>query len=215
MNSNGDRELSKILNLDTGKSSAYLAGLERMGSIGNTIEALGGLVADQGLLDKEDGGHVFARASSTVLVPVTAGANTDGTITQPAGTIIKDIVIIPQATITTAGNSGDDVDFSMGTTAGGVEILAAKALLDDGGAAVTTPAGVPLAVVSDYTAAGAQAFVLRGGPATNEAFVITNTPGILYSSAQRTLNFRITPLQTNLAASGNIKVVVNFIRAQV
>ena len=67
-------------------------------------------------------------ASTVVTINATAASNTDGTISQPAGTILKRLEIIPQANITTAGNNGDDLDFSLGNVAGGAQFLAAKAL---------------------------------------------------------------------------------------
>lgn len=173
------------------------------------------LAVTGGVTDLSLGGDIFAKASASVTLPVTATSNTDGTITQPANTVIKDIIVIPQSAITTAGNSGDDLDFSMGTAAGGTQLLIAKAILDDGGAAVTAAAYVPLHVVSNYTASGANAFKLIGGPATNEAFTITDTAGILHSTAARTLHFRFTPLANDLSATGDIKVVVNFRKASV
>ena len=56
---------------------------------------------------------------TTGTIAVTADTNTDVSFTQPADTIIRNLIAIPAGNIVTAGASGDDVDFDLGTSAGG------------------------------------------------------------------------------------------------
>ena len=146
--------------------------------------------------------------SDRVSITITAAANTDGTLAQPAGTWLSDLIIVPHDTITTAGASGDDLDFSFGTSAGGTRLLggAAKALLDDGGAAVSLAA--PVYMIDRGAGKGANAHV-GSGIATSEASAVQAT---LYSAAARTLHARITPLANNLAtAATTVTYLVQFL----
>ena len=86
---------------------------------------------------------------TTGTIAVTAGANTDVNFTQPADTIIRNLIAIPAGNIVTAGASGDDVDFSLGTSSGGTQLIATEAILDDGGSAVTWTANAPLYLIQD------------------------------------------------------------------
>ena len=81
---------------------------------------------------------------TTGTIAVTDDTNTDVTFTQPADTIIRNLIAIPAGNIVTAGGSGNDVDFSLGTSSGGTQIIATEAILDDGGSAVTWSANAPL-----------------------------------------------------------------------
>ena len=67
-------------------------------------------------------------SATTGTIAVTASANYDVSFTQPADTIIRNIIAIPAGNIVTAGASGDDLDFSMGTASGGAQLMAAKAI---------------------------------------------------------------------------------------
>ena len=88
--------------------------------------------------------RVGAQATATTgTIAVTADTNTDVSFTQPADTIIRNLIAIPAGNIVTAGASGDDVDFDLGTSAGGGQIIDQKAILDDGGSAVTWTANAP------------------------------------------------------------------------
>ena len=93
------------------------------------------------------GGVVIGAASSLQLIGVTAttatiavtdDTNTIVTIAQPAGTILKDLIAWPAGNIVTAGSSGNDLDISIGTASAGAQLLAATAILDDGGAGQLT-----------------------------------------------------------------------------
>ena len=152
---------------------------------------------------------------TTATIAVTDDTNTDVSFTQPAGTIIRNLIAIPAGNIVTGGTSGNDLDFSLGTAAGGGQIIATEAILDDGGSAVTWAAKAPLYLIKDSHGHGANAFVstsvtagVVGGPATSEAIVIAST---LYSAADRTLHARLTPIGADLAtAATTVKYVVQF-----
>ena len=152
---------------------------------------------------------------TTATIAVTDDTHTDVSFTQPAGTIIRNLIAIPAGAIVTGGTSGNDVDFSLGTAAGGGQIIATEAILDDGGSAVTWAAKAPLYLIKDSHGHGANAFVTTsvtagvvGGPATSEAIVIAST---LYSAADRTLHARLTPIGADLAtAATTVKYVVQF-----
>ena len=152
---------------------------------------------------------------TTGTIAVTDDTNTDVSFVQPAGTIIRNLIAIPAGNIVTGGSSGNDVDFSLGTAAGGGQIIATEAILDDGGSAVTWAAKAPLYLIKDSHGHGANAFVstsvtagVVGGPATSEAIVIAST---LYSAAARTLHARLTPIGADLAtAATTVKYIVQF-----
>ena len=152
---------------------------------------------------------------TTATIAVTDDTNTDVSFTQPAGTIIRNLIAIPAGNIVTGGTSGNDLDFSLGTAAGGGQIIATEAILDDGGSAVTWAANAPLYLIKDSHGHGANAFVTTsvtagvvGGPATSEAIVIAST---LYSAADRTLHARLTPIGADLAtAATTVKYIVQF-----
>ena len=153
---------------------------------------------------------------TTGTIAVTADTNTDVNFTQPADTIIRNLIAIPAGNIVTAGASGDDVDFSLGTSSGGTQLIATEAILDDGGSAVTWTANAPLYLIQDSHGHGANAFVgtgvtagVVGGPATSEAIVIAAT---LYSASARTLYARLTPIGADLAtAATTVTFLVEFL----
>tara|TARA_A100001011_G_scaffold285711_1_gene296270 strand:+ start:1260 stop:1880 length:621 start_codon:yes stop_codon:yes gene_type:complete len=150
-------------------------------------------------------------ASTEVTINATAASNTDGTISQPAGTILKRLEIIPQSTITTAGAAGDDLDFSLGNVVGGGQYLAVQALLDDGGAAVSALKGRILPVIDNFGGQAVNAFndAPYFGPATSEASTIQATT---YTATKRKLHFRFTPLANDLAATGKVTLVAHFVK---
>jgi hypothetical protein len=157
-----------------------------------------------------------ATSVTTGTIAVTDDTNTDVSFTQPADTIIRNIIAIPAGNIVTAGSSGNDLDFSMGTAAGGAQLIAAKAILDDGGAAVTWTANAPLYLVQNSHGLAASQFVTTsvtagvvGGPATSEAIVIAAT---LYSAAARTVHMRLTPIGADLAtAATTVTFIIEFL----
>jgi len=153
---------------------------------------------------------------TTGTIAVTAAANTDASFTQPADTIIRNLIAVPAGNIVTAGASGDDVDFSLGTSSGGTQIIATEAILDDGGSAVTWAANAPLYLIQNSHGHAANQFVstattagVVGGPATSEAIVIAAT---LYTASSRTLYTRLTPLANNLGtAATTVTYLVEFL----
>ena len=155
-------------------------------------------------------------SGTTGTIAVTADATYDVTLTQPADTIIRNLIAIPAGNIVTAGASGDDVDFDLGTAAGGGQLIDEKAILDDGGSAVTWTANVPLYFIQNSHGHAANAFVgtgvtagVYGGPATSEAIVIAAT---LYSASARSIYARLKPLANDLAtAATTVTYLVEFL----
>ena len=153
--------------------------------------------------------------ATTATIPVTAATVTTVTFTQPAGTILKDLWAIPAGNIVTAGASGDDVDFDLGTSAYGGQLVDEEALLDDGGSAVTWAANAPLRIISNSHGHAANQFVststtagVVGGPATTEAIAIAAT---LYSASERTLHASLKPLANDLTtAATTVKWIAVF-----
>tara|TARA_R110001592_G_C12850737_1_gene721830 strand:- start:49 stop:699 length:651 start_codon:yes stop_codon:yes gene_type:complete len=169
------------------------------------------------------GGITLGQANALQLISKTATsatiAVTDDTdyavpaITQPAGTFLKDVIFLNAGNIVTAGSSGNDLDFEIGTAASGGQIVALTALLDDGGAAVTWTANTPLFVIANGEGVAANQFATtgvgpKGGPATTEAIVLA---GATYSSAARDLhvNFRANGADLTTAAT-TVKVIMVF-----
>ena len=155
-------------------------------------------------------------SATTGTIAVTHSQNVDVSFTQPADTIIRNLIAIPAGNIVTAGNSGDDVDFDLGTAAGGGQIIDEEAILDDGGSAVTWTANAPLYIIQNSHGHAANQFVststtagVVGGPATSEAIVIAST---LYTASARTLHARLKALNTNLAtAATTVTYLVEFL----
>jgi len=153
---------------------------------------------------------------TTGTIAVTDDTNTDASFTQPADTIIRNLIAVPAGNIVTGGSSGNDVDFSLGTSSGGTQIIATEAILDDGGSAVTWTANAPLYIIQNSHGHGANAFVstsvtagVVGGPATSEAIVIAGT---LYTASERTLYTRLTPIGADLAtAATTVTYLVEFL----
>ena len=168
------------------------------------------------------GDIVIGAASSLQLIGVTAttgtiavtdDTNTIVTIAQPAGTILKDLIAYPAGNIVTGGSSGNDLDIFIGTASAGAQLLAATALLDDGGAAVTWTANVPLYIIENSHGQAANAFATagigpKGGPATSEAIVIA---AALYSAAARDIFVTLRPIGADLAtAATTVKYIAVF-----
>ena len=140
---------------------------------------------------------------TTGTIAVTDDTNTVVTIAQPAGTILMNLIAYPAGNIVTAGSSGNDLDFFLGTASAGVQLVAATALLDDGGAAVTWTANVPIYIIENAHGKAANQFATtgvgpKGGPATTEAIVIA---GALYSAAARNIYATLRPIGADLATA--------------
>tara|TARA_E500000081_G_C6135776_1_gene356619 strand:- start:3143 stop:3712 length:570 start_codon:yes stop_codon:yes gene_type:complete len=159
--------------------------------------------------DLADNVITSATSATTGTIAVTAAATYDVSFTQPADTSIKNLIMVANGNLVTAGNSGDDIDFDLGTAAGGGQIIDEKAIADDGGSAVTITANTPLYIIENGLPAVANKFAnMNGGPATSEAMTLAAS---LYSSAARTLHIRLKPLATNLAtAATTVTFIVEF-----
>ena len=161
------------------------------------------------------GTQLISTTVTTGTIAVTQNATTDVSFIQPPGTIIRNLIAIPAGNIVTGGSAGNDLDFDLGTSAGGGQIIDEEAILDDGGSAVTWAAKAPLYLIQSSHGHGAQAFVstsvtagVVGGPATSEAIVIAST---LYSAAARTLHARLKPVGANLGtAATTVTYIVEF-----
>ena len=136
-------------------------------------------------------------------------------ISQPAGTYLWNVTFIPAGNLVTAGGSGNDLDFEIGTAASGGEIVALTALLDDGGGAVTWTANFPLSPI--LNGAGRDANYASGtegaaaGVATSEAVAFAATG---YSAAARDLHVNFRAQGADLAtAATTIKVYMTFMVA--
>jgi len=141
--------------------------------------------------------------TTTGTIAVTDDTNTIVTIAQPAGTILTNLIAYPQGNIVTGGTSGNDLDIFIGTASAGAQLLAATALLDDGGAAVTWTANVPLYIIENSHGKAANQFATtgigpKGGPATTEAVVIA---AALYSAAARNIFVTLRPIGADLATA--------------
>ena len=155
-------------------------------------------------------------SATTGTIAVTADETYDVSFTQPADTIIRSLIAIPAGNIVTAGASGDDVDFDLGTAAGGGQLIDEEAILDDGGSAVTWSANAPLYIIQNSHGHAANQFVstattagVVGGPATSEAIAIAAT---LYSASARTLYIRLKPLANDLAtAATTVTYLIEFL----
>ena len=140
---------------------------------------------------------------TTGTIAVTDDTNTIVTIAQPAGTILTNLIAYAAGNIVTGGTSGNDLDIFIGTASAGAQLLAATALLDDGGAAVTWTANVPLYIIENSHGKAANQFATtgigpKGGPATTEAVVIA---GALYSAAARSIYVTLRPIGADLATA--------------
>ena len=141
--------------------------------------------------------------TTTGTIAVTDDTNTIVTIAQPAGTILTNLIAYPQGNLVTGGSSGNDLDISIGTASAGAQLLAATAILDDGGAAVTWTANVPLYVIENSHGKAANQFATtgvgpKGGPATSEAVVVA---GALYSAGARNIFVTLRPIGADLATA--------------
>ena len=142
--------------------------------------------------------------SSSVILAVTHTTNYDIAVTQPAKSILMDVILVNGGAVVT--NGSNDLDMSMGAASSYTDLMAATALLDDGGGAVTWAAKTPLHVIENGHGHAANHFATGGigpygGPATTEALVVA---GSLYSAASRTVNIRFTPLTGDLTTAGTL-----------
>ena len=156
----------------------------------------------------------FSPVGVSTAVPTAVG-NTDISVVQPRNSVLTSITVVNTGAtaFATAGGAGDDLDLTIGTTVGGAEVMAATALLDDGGGAVSWGSGIALPLFAGALGANigaANAFAnVNNGPATSEALVMVATPA-LFSAAGRTLNFRFSVLANPLTTSSSVAVLCTF-----
>tara|TARA_R100001082_G_C4309434_1_gene136069 strand:- start:54 stop:668 length:615 start_codon:yes stop_codon:yes gene_type:complete len=159
----------------------------------------------------EDGSFkTIAKTATSATIAVTD--DTDyavPAISQPAGTTIKDVIFIPAGNLVTAGSSGNDLQFEIGTSASGGQLIALTDVMADGGGAVTWTANVPLYVVNGGVGAAANDFARTGaGPATNDA---VDPAATFYSAAARDIHVNFRAKGADLAtAATTVKVIMVF-----
>ena len=164
------------------------------------------------------GANTYGEVSSLKMISKTATsatiAVTDDTdyavpaISQPAGTVIWDIILIPAGNIVTGGSSGNDFDMEIGTAASGAQLMVLKALLDDGGSAITWTANYPIMPIMNGAGRPAN-YAIGSTVATSEATIWAGTP---YSAAARDVHINFRPGGADLAtAATTIKVIMTFL----
>ena len=137
-----------------------------------------------------DGQKTSSASVTSGTIAVTASTNYDVSFTQPAGTTIKDIILVAAGDLTTGAHATTaDFDVALGSSSGGADFVALSALLD--GSEVSWLAATPLWWIENCHGHAANGFVAgvgpTGGPATSEA--ITPAAGF-YSATERTLYMR-------------------------
>jgi len=159
--------------------------------------------------------------TTVTMAMTTAVATHDVEFTQPAGTILRNLLAYPAALFETGALAGDNILFRLGTGSAGEQIIADTAILNNGGGTVSWLAGSPLYLIKDSAGHDANAFVststaagVVGGPATSAAVTIDTSTGNLYcpATADRKLYIRISVVQNILAAaSGHLKFTAQFL----
>tara|TARA_R110002073_G_scaffold326250_1_gene505976 strand:- start:2583 stop:3134 length:552 start_codon:yes stop_codon:yes gene_type:complete len=161
------------------------------------------------LSDMQQGYKMSTAKSAWTAIPVAHGSTDIAAITQPAKTVIKDIIIVSDSILSSSGVSGDGMDVSIGTAAGGAQIMALCEILDDGGAAVHLQANSPLYLVENSH--GQAANWAAPDTATSEATTGKLVAGLLDTAASREIHVRFDVIDADLGAAGNVKVIVNFL----
>ena len=166
-------------------------------------------VADSGIYKPGAAGRMSYAESGWTAIPVAHGTTDIAAIAQPANTVIKDLFVVADSIITTSGVNGDGMDMSIGTAAGGAQIMALCEILDDGGAAVHLQANSPLYIVENCH--GQAANFAAPDTATSEATSGKLVAGLLDSgTSAREIHVRFDVIDADLGAAGNVKVGVVF-----
>ena len=164
---------------------------------------------DSGLFTDGNVARLSSAESDWTNIPVAHGSTDVAAITQPANTVIKDLFVVAKTILSTSGVSGDGMDMSIGTAAGGAQIMALCEILDDGGAAVHLQAGSPLYVIENCH--GQAANWAAPDTATSEATTGKLVAGLLDAVAAREIHVRLDVIDANLtSATGSVKVCVVF-----
>ena len=167
-------------------------------------------VADSGLFTDGKASKLSSVESEWTLVPVAHGSTDIAAIAQPANTVIKDLFLVSDGILSTSGVGGDGMDMSIGTAAGGAQIMALCEILDDGGAAVHLQANTPLYVIENCH--GQAANWAAPDTATSEATTGKLVAGLLDSgTSAREIHVRLDSIDADLTAgAANVKVGVVF-----
>jgi len=156
------------------------------------------------------GGYKFTSATATSAT-IAVTDDTDyavPAIEQPAGTVIWDVIFIPAGNIVTGGSGGNDLDFEIGTAASGAQLCVLKAILDDGGSAITWTANYPISPFQNGAGRPAD-YAIGSSVATSEATVWAATP---YSAAARDIHVNFRPGGADLGtAATTVKVIMTFL----
>ena len=165
---------------------------------------------DSGLFTDGNCVRLSSTESAWTNIPVAHGSTDVDALTQPANTVIKDLFVVADSIISTSGVSGDGMDMSIGTAAGGAQIMALCEILDDGGAAVHLQANSPLYIIENCH--GQAANWASPDTATSEATTGKLVAGLLDSgTSSREIHVRIDVIDANLtSATGDIKIGVVF-----
>tara|TARA_Y100001938_G_scaffold144430_1_gene218966 strand:+ start:273 stop:839 length:567 start_codon:yes stop_codon:yes gene_type:complete len=165
---------------------------------------------DSGLFTDGNAGRLSYVESEWTNIPVAHGTTDVAAIAQPANTVIKDLFVVADSIISTSGDSGDGMDMSIGTAAGGAQIMALCEILDDGGAAVHLQANTPLYIIENCH--GQAANWAAPDTATSEATTGKLVAGLLDSgTSAREIHVRFDVIDANLSsATGNVKIGVVF-----
>lgn len=176
----------------------------------NTSDNILDNVTDSGLFTDTKAGRTSYVESDWINIPVAHGTTDVPAISQPANTVIKDLFVVADSIISTSGDNGDGMDMSIGTAAGGAQIMALTEILDDGGSAVSLQANTPLYVIENCH--GQPANWAAPDTATSEATTGTLVAGLLDSgSSAREIHVRFDVIDANLSsATGNVKIGVVF-----
>ena len=150
--------------------------------------------------------HAVIVESAWSAITITSDTATTVTLTQPATSMLLDCYVVFAGTTTVDGDSGDDLDFDLGTTANGGQLVDGKALYDNAGANLTLPTNVAIPTIKDGKGAIVGDMLGYFG-LTNEAMTIA---GQLYSSAARTLHASLIPTNSAFDAVGSFKVICVF-----
>ena len=166
---------------------------------------------DSGLFTDGNVVRLSSAESAWTNIPVAHGTTNVAAITQPANTVIKDLFIVAKTIISTSGASGDGMDMSIGTAEAGAEIMALCEILDDGGAAVSLQAGVPVYIIQNCIGQAAN-WAASAGTATSEASAGKLVAGLLDSgTSSREIHVRLDVIDADLtSATGDIKIGVVF-----
>jgi acyl-[acyl carrier protein]--UDP-N-acetylglucosamine O-acyltransferase len=160
--------------------------------------------------------HGFLRATKTLIA--TANTNTILTLgVLPANCRIVNLIFSTDATITTVGLIGADLQFSLGVSTTFGQIINSKAIADVGGVAVSIESNVQYYLIKDGRPAAMNGLAATGikedgsapsDPITNEA--ITLSANLSIAATDRTIVVLLKPILAALTAVGNVTVILEF-----